>query len=160
VIVNDLASPLTNPHRLADPANLVKRAQIDFAPLDVGAHVRLVEDSAAGACVTFVGQVRDHDGGQRVQYLEYSAHPMAQRVLFRIAREVVALHKGIRGVAVSHRIGQLAIGDVALCAVVSAEHRGQAFAACGELVESIKRDLPIWKLQAFADGADQWVGTP
>lgn len=159
-MTNDLVSPPVDPRTIVDPANLVRHAQIVVEPIDVEIHARLVEHQAAGASVTFVGQVRDHDGGRRVERLDYSAHPMAQQALFRIARDVAALRPGIRGIAVSHRIGQLAVGDVALCAVVSAEHRGQAFAACGELVERIKRDLPVWKLQTFADGVDQWVGTP
>ena len=63
------------------------------------------------------------------------------------------------GVAISHRIGRLAVGDVALCCVVAAEHRKQAFGTCDELVEEVKRSLPIWKRQVFADGDEEWVGS-
>ena len=62
-------------------------------------------------------------------------------------------------VAVSHRIGLLRIGDVALAAAVSAAHRREAFAACIDLVDEVKRRLPVWKRQEFADGSDEWVGS-
>ena len=140
-------------------SNVVLRARIEPRPLDVELHVRLVDNPAAGALVTFAGQVRDHDGGRRVRTLEYSAHPSAEAVLAELASTVAATRSGLRGIAVSHRIGQLAIGDVALCVVVAADHRRQAFDACGELVEEVKRNLPVWKLQALADGLDEWVGS-
>jgi molybdopterin synthase catalytic subunit len=61
---------------------------------------------------------------------------------------------------VSHRIGLLEIGDVALACAVSAAHRGAAFAACADLVDEVKRRLPIWKHQTFTDGTDEWVNCP
>jgi molybdopterin synthase catalytic subunit len=60
---------------------------------------------------------------------------------------------------VTHRYGLLGIGDVALAAAVSAAHRREAFDACAELVDEVKRRLPVWKRQVFADGADEWVGS-
>lgn len=66
----------------------------------------------------------------------------------------------MRAVAVEHRLGRLEIGDVALACAVAAEHRQQAFAACAELVEEVKRRLPVWKHQIFADGTDEWVNSP
>jgi molybdopterin synthase catalytic subunit len=66
----------------------------------------------------------------------------------------------VHAVAVSHRIGTLAIGDAALVAAVSAAHRAEAFAACERLVELVKRRLPIWKRQVFPDGTDEWVNCP
>ena len=67
---------------------------------------------------------------------------------------------GVRGLAVSHRLGPLRIGDVALAVAVAGEHRGEAFAACAELVDEVKRVLPVWKRQEYDDGAEEWVNSP
>jgi len=73
---------------------------------------------------------------------------------------VAARHSGVRALAVSHRIGDLAIGDVALACAVAGEHRGVAFTACAELVDEVKARLPVWKHQHFTDGTDEWVNSP
>ena len=103
--------------------------------------------------------VRDHDGGRAVRGLEYSAHPTAGKVVAQVANDVAARSTGVRAIAVSHRIGPLGIGDVALACAVAADHRKEAFAACAELVDEVKRLLPVWKHQLFADGTDEWVGS-
>jgi molybdopterin synthase catalytic subunit len=139
-------------------ARLPIHAAVTTEPLDVDRHRLLVGGDAAGALVTFVGQVRNHDDGRPVRLLEYSAHPVAATVLRGIAT-VAAAAEGVRGIAVSHRVGELGVGDVALCCVVAADHRRQAFDACGELVEEVKRLLPVWKRQRFADGDEEWVGS-
>lgn len=125
-------------------------------PLDVAAHLAAVESAAMGAVVTFIGQVRDHDPGVDgpVSGIEYSAHPDADAVL---ARLVAALPSDVL-VAVSHRTGLLDVGDLALVACVAAAHRDAAYAASRELIESIKRDLPVWKRQLQVDGTATWVG--
>ena len=137
----------------------VLRAMIGEAPLDVAEHAALVDHAAAGAVVTFAGVVRDHDGGRAVRGLEYSAHPTAEKVVAEVAADVAARATGVRAIAVSHRIGPLGIGDVALACAVAADHRKEAFAACAELVDEVKRLLPVWKHQLFADGTDEWVGS-
>jgi molybdopterin synthase catalytic subunit len=104
--------------------------------------------------------VRDHDGGREVRELEYSGHPSAQRVIQEVADRIAGRADGVRAIAVSHRIGPLRIGDVALACAVAADHRGRAFAVCAELVDEVKRELPIWKRQVFADGTDEWVNCP
>ena len=103
--------------------------------------------------------VRDHDEGRAVSRLEYTGHPGAQAVLAEVAADIASRHPGIR-IAVSHRVGPLEIGDLALVASVSAPHRAEAFAACAVLIEEVKSRLPIWKHQQFADGTDEWVGAP
>ena len=75
-----------------------------------------------------------------------------------VAAEIAA-RDGVIAVAVSHRIGLLQVGDVALAAAVSAAHRREAFEACSDLVDEVKRRLPVWKRQVFVDGSDEWVGT-
>jgi molybdenum cofactor synthesis domain-containing protein len=138
----------------------VLRAVVTEEPLDVSEHASLVSSAAAGAVVTFSGVVRNHDGGRDVRALEYTSHPSATEVIKRVAAQVAAAHPEVLGLAVSHRIGQLAIGDSALACAVSAAHRAAAFAACAALVDEVKLQLPIWKRQEFADGSEQWVNSP
>lgn len=128
-------------------------------PLDFAAHERFVNNDAAGALVTFRGVVRNHDGGRTVTELEYQAHPTAAAVLADVAT-TFAKEAGITAVAVSHRVGVLGIGDVALVAAVSAPHRGEAFDVCARLVDEVKHRLPVWKRQVFDDGSDEWVNCP
>lgn len=138
----------------------VLRAEVTEAALSVDEHAALVADRAAGAVVTFSGVVRDHDGGKGVTALEYEGHPNAKTVIEEVAADVATRHKGVRALAVSHRIGPLSIGDVALACAVAAEHRQEAFAACADLVDDVKARLPIWKHQTFTDGTDEWVNCP
>ncbi|WBC00479.1 molybdenum cofactor biosynthesis protein MoaE [Solwaraspora sp. WMMA2080] len=128
-------------------------------PLDLAAHAAAVADSRAGAVVSFQGVVRDHDHGRSVLSLEYEGHPSAEDVLREVADEVAA-DPAVHAVAVSHRLGPLAVGDVALVAAVSTAHRAAAFAACARLVDEAKARLPIWKRQIFADGTEEWVNCP
>lgn len=91
----------------------VVRAELSEQPIDLAEHESLVLHRAAGAVVGFVGMVRDHDGGQSVTRLEYSAHPTAQQTLAEVAAEIARDCEGVRAIAVSHRIGTLDIGDAA-----------------------------------------------
>lgn len=134
-------------------------ARVVDEPLSVTEHEDAVADKAAGAVVSFSGVVRDHDGGRSVTELEYVGHPTAEQVLVELAEEFAA-REGVHAVAVSHRIGLLGIGDVALACAVSAAHRGAAFTACAELVDEVKQRLPIWKRQVFTDGEEEWVACP
>ncbi|MBQ1023058.1 molybdenum cofactor biosynthesis protein MoaE [Micromonospora sp. C95] len=128
-------------------------------PLDLAAHEAAVADRRAGAVVSFAGVVRDHDHGRSVVSLDYEGHPNAAKVLQEVADEIAA-DPDVYAVAVSHRIGPLAIGDVALAAAVSTAHRAAAFAACARLVDEAKARLPIWKRQVFTDGTEEWVNCP
>jgi molybdopterin synthase catalytic subunit len=128
-------------------------------PLDVAAHEAAVSHPAAGAVVSFAGAVRDHDDGRDVVALHYEAHPSAAAVLAEVAAEI-AKDPAVHAVAVSHRIGDLRIGDVALAAAVSTAHRAEAFALCARLVDEVKARLPVWKHQHFTDGTDEWVNSP
>jgi len=132
---------------------------ISEMPLDVAAHEAAVARAGAGARVVFCGVVRDHDHGRDVTLLEYQGHPTAEAVLRQVVEEFRA-EPHVLAIAVSHRIGTLAIGDVALVAAVATAHRGDAFGVCGRLVDEVKRRLPIWKRQVFADGTDEWVNCP
>ena len=134
-------------------------ARVVDEPLSVAEHEDAVADQAAGAVVSFAGVVRDHDGGRSVRELEYVGHPTAAQVLTELAEEFAA-REGVHAVAVSHRIGLLGIGDIALACAVSSAHRGEAFTACAELVDEVKKRLPIWKRQVFTDGEEEWVACP
>lgn len=142
------------------PPPLVTRATVVEQPLSVEEHAELVTRAAAGAVVTFSGMVRDHDGGRQVRELEYSGHPSAERIIREVAGDVAARAEGVLALAVSHRIGRLRIGEVALACAVAADHRAHAFAVCLELVDEVKHRLPVWKHQVFADGTDEWVNSP
>ena len=126
--------------------------------LSVEAHSAAVADPAAGATVTFTGMVRDHDGGRSVTVLEYQGHPTAARLVAEVAAEIAG-RDGVIAVAVTHRVGTLGIGDIAVVAAVSSAHRGTAFAACGDLIDEVKKRIPVWKRQVFVDGTDEWVGS-
>lgn len=137
----------------------VLRAVLTEKSIDPTEHERLVAHEAAGAVVTFAGVVRDHDGGRPVTRLEYSSHPSAEQTLADVAAEIAAESRGVRAIAVSHRVGALRIGDAALVAAVAADHRGAAFETCARLVDRVKERLPVWKHQFFADGTDEWVNS-
>ena len=134
-------------------------ARVTTDPLDVAAHESAVGRGSAGAVVSFAGVVRDHDDGRGVLELEYEAHPTAQQILAEVAADIAA-DPEVHALAVSHRIGKLKIGEVALAAAVSTAHRAAAFAACARLVDEVKARLPVWKRQVFADGTEEWVNSP
>ena len=127
--------------------------------LDVGEVTAAVSDPTAGGLAIFVGAVRDHDGGQHVTGLEYSAHPSAHQRLAEVAAEV-AEEFDVVAVAAVHRVGVLHVGDLAVVSAVSAAHRGTAFEASRALIDRLKQRVPIWKHQQFADGTEEWVNTP
>jgi molybdopterin synthase catalytic subunit len=126
-------------------------------PLSVDEALAHVTHPGAGGVSVFLGMVRDHNDGHAVSLLEYHAYAsMAKAELQRIAQEVEAEVPGAR-VAAMHRLGKLAVGDVAVVCAASAQHRGEAFTACRALIERIKARVPIWKREHGPDGA-LWVG--
>jgi len=134
----------------------IRLVEIAEIPIGVPALEAMVADDQAGAVVTFSGNVRNHDHGREVVRLTYEGHPSAVEVLAEVADEIAAKFDLV-ALAVSHRIGDLAIGDAALVAAVSSAHRDVAFQACAALVDLTKEKLPVWKHQIFADGTDEWV---
>lgn len=132
-------------------------AEVTESPLDAAMLSAQVSHEAAGAVITFSGVVRNHDVGQRVDSIEYSSHPQAAAIIAHLAAET-AVRDGVHGVGIAHRVGHLRVGDVALVAVVAAEHRSQAFGAVIDLVDEVKKQLPVWKKQHFTDGHTEWTG--
>lgn len=112
---------------------------------------------AMGALVVFDGIVRDHDHGQAVSALSYSAHPQAADFLAEVLAQVAHEIPGIRLWA-AHRVGPIPIGQSALTVLAAAAHRGTAFTACSRAADRIKAQVPIWKEQELTDGSVQWVG--
>jgi molybdopterin synthase catalytic subunit len=134
----------------------VMLCQVTTEPLVSQDHELAVSSPAAGAIVTFVGAVRDHDRGRAVSTLTYEAHPSAPTVLNDVLEQFTHSSEAV-AIAVSHRVGALAIGDAALVVSVSAAHRGTAFTECARIVDLVKAELPVWKHQVFTDGTDEWV---
>jgi molybdopterin synthase catalytic subunit len=113
-------------------------------------------DGVDGAIVTFLGLVRNHNQGRRVQYLEYEAYaPLALNTFGRIAGETRDKWKGVR-LALHHRTGRLEIGEASVAIVAASPHRGDAYAACRYVIERVKQIAPIWKREFF-DGGDVWI---
>lgn len=139
-------------------------AQISDHALDLTSHLDAVDAPEQGACATFVGTVRNHDPEAPgvVDHLDYSAHPSAPDVLGAIAADVATQldPDGVARVAVSHRVGRVAVGESAIIAAVSSPHRRLAFEICEALVERIKHELPVWKKQHTVDGDTIWSGLP
>ena len=130
---------------------------LSSSALDPGALIAGVASPERGAVASFLGLVRDHHGGRAVRRLEYSAYaPMAEAECARIVAEAEARWP-VR-IALVHRIGALEIGDAAVAIAASAAHREEAFAACRFLIEEVKRRVPIWKKEFYADGSVEWVG--
>lgn len=127
--------------------------------LSVDELLAAVRHPECGGISLFVGVVRDHDHGESVSALDYSAHPSVVETLRSVCEEVAARHEVARLGAV-HRVGHLVIGDLAVVAAASAPHRGEAFEACRDLIDTLKSRVPIWKHQQFTDGSDEWVGLP
>jgi molybdopterin converting factor subunit 1 len=126
-------------------------------PLSLATVVAAVEHAGAGGIATFIGNVRGQSQGKTIEHLDYEAYvPMAEATMATIAAEIEARVVGSR-VAIHHRIGRLAIGESAVIIAASAPHRAEAFTACRDAIEALKRDVPIWKREHATDGTS-WYG--
>jgi molybdopterin synthase catalytic subunit len=136
---------------------------LSASPIEVDAEKAAIGHAAAGACVTFEGWVRDHNDGRAVQRLDYQAYaPLALSEGEAILARAITTF-GLRAARCVHRTGTLAIGDLAVWVGVSADHRGAAFDACRWIIDEVKRRVPIWKNEHYADGDSGWLhpdGTP
>jgi len=112
---------------------------------------------SAGGIALFVGIVRNADAGRDVTELSYSAHPTVETSLREVVEKAIAQYP-IQAVSAVHRIGDLAIGEIAVIVAVACPKRAEAFDACRQIIDQIKDTVPIWKLQRFADGGTDWVG--
>ncbi|MFL5403777.1 MAG: molybdenum cofactor biosynthesis protein MoaE [Gemmatimonadales bacterium] len=125
-------------------------------PIELGPLLKQVESPERGGVTSFLGTVRNHHAGRTVVRLDYSAYsPMAEVECERIVQE--AESRWEVAVALRHRIGQLAIGDTAVAIAAASAHRDEAFLACRYVIEELKRRVPIWKREVYADGTVEWV---
>lgn len=129
---------------------------LTHSAVDLSQLIAAVSAPDRGGIATFLGIVRNHQDGQEVLRLEYSAYqPMAEAECSSIVTE--AETRWPVRIAVSHRLGDLAIGDVAVAVVAAGSHRAPAFEACRYVIEELKRRVPVWKKEYYADGTVRWV---
>jgi molybdopterin synthase catalytic subunit len=119
-----------------------------------------IRSAPDGAVCTFEGIVRNHTRGRQTLYLDYEAYrDMALAQMQQLAAESLTRF-AIRDVALLHRLGRLEIGETSVLIVVASAHRGAAFDACRWLIDTLKKQVPIWKKETFADGAVWADGEP
>ena len=125
-------------------------------PVDLATLIAAVQSPERGGIACFLGTVRNHHRGRDVVRLEYSAYaPMVEAECARIVAE--AESRWNVAIGLRHRIGRLEVGDAAVAVVAASAHRDEAFIACRHVIEELKRRVPIWKREYFADGSVEWV---
>lgn len=130
---------------------------ITSAPIDPAVLLGRVGAAEDGAVLLFLGIVRDHNQGRPVAGVRYEAYvEMAETVLHEIAQEAAG-RLGTQRVVVVHRTGELAVGEASVAIAVSSPHRAEAFEASRYVIEEIKRRLPVWKQEQYADGDVRWL---
>jgi molybdopterin synthase catalytic subunit len=133
------------------------RAHFTRDPIDPAELLDDLATSADGATVLFLGHVRDRNEGQEVTGIRYDAYvEMAERTLAEIAADTAA-RLGTSHLALVHRIGELAVGEVSVAIAVASPHRAEAFDACRFAIEELKRRLPIWKEEHYPDRSARWL---
>ena len=138
---------------------LVRLVDIRETPLDVAEVLAQRSTTTATAGVTlFVGRVRDHDQRQGRRRSRLLRPPDGAGHAARRSASGSPTEHDVHGVAAVHRVGSLAIGDIAVVVAAAAAHRGEAFDASRALIDTLKAEVPIWKHQRFADGTEEWVG--
>lgn len=130
---------------------------INTTPIDVARLQRQLEASGVGAVVCFEGRVRDHNEGRAVGGLSYQAYIELAEAEGKCIVDEVLDKFPVRRVVCVHRIGDLALGDIAVWAGVSADHRTAAFDACRHLIDQVKARVPIWKREHYTDGDSRWL---
>ncbi len=155
------SAPLTDGDEMAlippVAGGVARHAAIGDTPPSLDRVIAAVQSPDMGGIVTFVGIVRRHADGRPVERLEYEAYAeMAAKVMRQLCDEIEAEIEGCR-VAVQHRVGKLAIGDIAVAIAAAAPHRAEAFQACRAMIDRLKDRAPIWKKQFGPDGFE-WVG--
>jgi molybdopterin synthase catalytic subunit len=129
-----------------------------LAPIDVAQLLAAAARPDCGAVALFLGTTRDHHEGRRVVRLAYEAHgPMALAALGAIEREAVRRF-GAGSCRIVHRLGDVPVGEPSVAVIVVSAHRGPAFDACRWAMDELKRSVPIWKKEHFAEGDAAWAG--
>ena len=126
-------------------------------PINYETLTEAVRDHQAGAVLLFLGTVREFTGDQQTSHLKYEAYPqMALSMLQQLESECCQQFTVIK-IAISHRIGELQLGDISVAVAVSSPHRDQAYAAGRWLIDTLKERVPIWKQENYVDGRIEWV---
>ena len=129
-------------------------------PIDVAALQDEIKSTSDGAVCVFDGIVRDNTRGRETLHLDYEAYEeMALTQMQELAQQAVAKF-GVRDVTLVHRLGRLMVGETSVLIVVASTHRGPAFEACRWLIDTLKKQVPIWKKEQFVDGAVWADGEP
>ncbi len=125
-------------------------------PIDVNHITQLASSPEAGAVNVFIGTVRANTQSKKVIRLDYEAYePMAVSQINKIC-ELAKLKWPIKKIAVSHRVGTLTVGEIAVVVAVSTPHRKESFEACQFIIDSLKQTVPIWKKEIF-EGGEEWI---
>jgi molybdopterin synthase catalytic subunit/molybdopterin converting factor small subunit len=128
--------------------------------IDAEKLIAAIKQGSDGAVVVFDGIVRDNTRGRRTLHLDYEAYEeMASAQIAELARQAIARFD-VRGVTLVHRLGRLQIGETSVLIVVASAHRAAAFEACRWLIDTLKKTVPIWKKETFADGVVWTDGEP
>jgi len=135
----------------------MKRVAIVTTPIDPVSLIAEVQGNEFGAISVFVGTVRDTNEGRTVTSLDYSAYTsMAESQLYEILDEAESRF-GVTAMVVEHRTGPLLLGDVSIAIAAAHAHRKPAIESASFVIEEIKKRVPIWKLEHYADGSREWV---
>ena len=132
-------------------------AELVHGPIDVGGLLARAARPDCGAIALFLGTTRDHHAGRRVVRLAYEAYqPMALTALERLENEARQRYQ-IASCSIIHRLGDVPLAEPSVAVVVAAAHRAPAFDACRWAMDELKRTVPIWKKEFFAEGDAEWV---
>lgn len=129
------------------------RVALTSAPIQPEAWIAAAKDGEDGAVVVFDGIVRNNSRGRRTLYLDYEAYEELAIKQMRELVEMAIKRFGIRDASIVHRVGRLQVGETSVLIVVASAHRAEAFEACRWLIDTLKKTVPIWKKETFADGA-------
>ena len=136
---------------------LARHVLLSSEPLSADRCIAAVRDPELGGIAVFIGTVRLHNHGAAIERLDYEAYaPMAVRVMTELCAEIERELAGAR-IAVEHRVGSLAVGDLAVVIAAAAPHRAEAFAACRAMIDRLKASAPIWKKE-FGSAGESWIG--
>ncbi len=126
-------------------------------PLDLQQAMEFLRTEEAGALNFFVGTTRSHTGDRQTEHLSYEAHvPMALQEMEKLARQVEVQWPVLR-VCLFHRLGEVPAGEASVIIGVATPHRAESFAACRWLIDTLKKQVPIWKKEIYTDGSQEWV---
>jgi len=125
--------------------------------IDTASLTRELHDSAAGACVTFEGRVRDVNEGHAVRRLEYESYEAVALKEGKRVMDEAASKEHVIAAQCIHRVGRLEIGEIAVWVGVISGHREEAFRACRYIIDEVKARVPIWKKEQYRDGASEWI---